>query len=174
MTAHAAAAPAPLRDAVERATLGQALGHLATWVEYAYTGAPLRIGFSSSWCWEWPNTLFTNRRVSPPLEALHVIEQNLALLAPLGITGLTPEFRIPARPAADRRIEEFLDEQGIKSRDLLVALNPGAGRENKRWPVPLMRALAERLGAELTVLTVHREHGSGEPTGPTEPEEQAA
>ena len=123
-------------------------GLIKSGVLTAYTGAPLRVGFSSSWCWEWPNSLFTNRHVSPPPEALHVIEQNLALLAPLGITGVTPEFRIPARPVADRRIEEFLDEQGIKSRDLLVALNPGAGRENKRWPVPLMRALAERLGAE--------------------------
>ena len=45
-------------------------------------------------------------------------------------------------------MEEFLGEQGIKRHDALVALNPGAGRENKRWPVQHMRALAERLGAE--------------------------
>jgi lipopolysaccharide heptosyltransferase I len=114
----------------------------------AYTGAPVRIGFSASWCGEWPNCLFTNRHVTPPPEAGHVVEQYLALLAPLGVTGATPEFRLPSRPAADARMEDFLGEQGIKRRDLLVALNPGASRENKRWPVSHMRALAERLGGE--------------------------
>ena len=113
-----------------------------------YTGAHLRIGFSSSWCSEWPNALFTNRHVTPPREAVHVVEQYLALLDPLGVTGATPEFHIPARPEAERRMEEFLGEQGIKRRDTLIALNPGASRENKRWPVAHMRALAERLGAE--------------------------
>jgi lipopolysaccharide heptosyltransferase I len=114
----------------------------------AYTGAPLRVGFSPSWCGEWPNCLFTNRHVTPPREAVHVVEQYLALLEPLGVVGATPEFHIPVRAVAARRMEEFLGEQGVKRRDLLVALNPGAGRENKRWPVSHMRALAERLGAE--------------------------
>ena len=114
----------------------------------AYTGAPLRIGFSPSWCGEWPNCLFTNRHVTPPPEAVHVVEQYLAILEPLDVVGATPEFHIPARPEAERRMEEFLGEQGIKRHDALVALNPGAGRENKRWPVSHMTALAERLGAE--------------------------
>jgi hypothetical protein len=30
-------------------TLGQALGHLATWAEYAYTGAPLKTPFFIRW-----------------------------------------------------------------------------------------------------------------------------
>jgi len=114
----------------------------------AYTGAPLRIGFSASYCAEWPNCAFTNRRVTPPPEAVHVVEQYLALLAPLGVAGATPEFHVPVRAEADRRMEEFLGEHGIKRHDTLVALNPGAGRENKRWPVAHMRALAERLGSE--------------------------
>ncbi|HEV8441281.1 MAG TPA: glycosyltransferase family 9 protein [Methylomirabilota bacterium] len=114
----------------------------------AYTGARLRIGFSPGRCWEWPNCLFTNRHVTPPREAVHVVDQYLALLAPLGVHAVTPEFHIPLRTEAERRIEDFLGEQGIKRRDVLVALNPGAGRENKRWPVAHMRALAERLGTE--------------------------
>jgi lipopolysaccharide heptosyltransferase I len=114
----------------------------------AYTGAPLRIGFSPSWCGEWPNSLFTNRHVTPPRGAEHVVEQYLALLEPLGVTASVPEFHIPVRPDAERRMEEFLAEQGIARHDTLVALNPGASRENKRWPLPYMRALAERLAAE--------------------------
>jgi heptosyltransferase I len=114
----------------------------------AYTGARLRVGFSASWCHEWPSCLFTNRHVTPPREAVHVVEQYLSLLAPLGVVRPTPEFHIPVRPEADRRMEEFLGEQGIKRHDALVGLNPGAGRENKRWPVSHMRQLAERLGQE--------------------------
>src|SRR5437762_3012972 len=30
-------------------TLGQTLGHLATWTEYAYTGAPLKVPFFIKW-----------------------------------------------------------------------------------------------------------------------------
>jgi hypothetical protein len=30
-------------------TLGQTLGHLATWVEYGYTGAPLKVPFFIRW-----------------------------------------------------------------------------------------------------------------------------
>jgi ADP-heptose:LPS heptosyltransferase len=77
-----------------------------------------------------------------------VVDQYLALLKPLGVGPAIPEFHIPQRPAAERRMEDFLGEQGCKRTELLVALNPGAGRDNKRWPVSHMRALAERLGAE--------------------------
>ncbi len=123
-------------------------GLIKSGVLTAYTGAPLRIGFSPGRAREWPNALFTNRHVTPPATAIHVVEQYLSLLAPLGVTALQPEFHIPARPDAARRMEEFLGEQGVKRQDLLVAINPGAGRENKRWPVRHFRALAERLASE--------------------------
>ena len=123
-------------------------GLIKSGVLTAYTGAPVRVGFSSSWCGEWPNALFTNRHVTPPVEAVHVVEQYLALLSPLGIVKANPEFHVPVRPEAERCMEEFLGEQGIKRQDVVVALNPGAGRENKRWPVSHLSALAERLGSE--------------------------
>jgi len=123
-------------------------GLIKSGVLTAYTGAPLRVGFSPAWAREWANCLFTNRHVTPPPDAVHVVEQYLSVLEPLEVARPTPEFHIPARPEAERRIDEFLGEQGIKRHDVVVALNPGAGRENKRWPVAHMRALAERLGVE--------------------------
>jgi lipopolysaccharide heptosyltransferase I len=123
-------------------------GLIKSGVLTAYTGAPVRVGFSPSWCGEWANALFTNRHVTPTVEAVHVVEQYLALLSPLGIVRPNPEFHVPARPEAEGRMEEFLGEQGIKRQDVVVALNPGAGRENKRWPVSHLCALAERLGSE--------------------------
>jgi heptosyltransferase I len=116
----------------------------------AYTGAPLRIGFTADHCREL-NFLFTNRRVRPPASAVHVVDQYLALLAPLGIAPGPVEFHVPVPAAAERRMDEFLGEQGVKSRDLVVAINPGAARESKRWPVEHFRALADRLAQEPNV-----------------------
>jgi lipopolysaccharide heptosyltransferase I len=114
----------------------------------AYTGAPLRIGFTADHCREWLNCLFTNRRVRPPDTAVHVVEQYLALLAPLGVPPGPVQFHVPVPALAARRMDDFLGEQGIKSQDRLVAVNPGAGRDNKRWPVEHFRRLTERLAQE--------------------------
>jgi heptosyltransferase I len=127
------------------------------------TGAPLRIGFAAGWSRERLNTLFTTRRVTPPPQARHVVDQYLALLSPLGVS-VPPgraRFRLPTRAAAESRIDDFFVGVGLKPRHRLVVLNPGAGRGNKRWPVSRFRALAERLcheeGAQVLVLWGPRE-----------------
>ena len=117
----------------------------------AYTGAPLRIGFTADHCRESLNCLFTNQRVRPPAEAVHVVDQYLALLGPLGIPPGPVEFHVPIPARALLRMDDFLGEQGVKSRDLLVAVNPGAGRANKQWPVAHFRRLADRLASEPNV-----------------------
>ncbi len=117
----------------------------------AYTGAPLRIGFTASHCRESLNCLFTNRRVRPPATAVHVVDQYLALLGPLGVPPGPVEFHVPIPSRAALRMDDFLGQQGVKSRDLLVAINPGAGRANKRWPVEHFRRLADRLALEPNV-----------------------
>ena len=114
----------------------------------AYTSAPVRIGFSAARCRERLNVLFTNRRVTPPAAARHVVEQYLSLLAPLGISAPSPQFIIPVPSDADRRMEEWLVKEGIKRGDRLVAINPGAGKPEKRWSVSSFHALADRLATE--------------------------
>jgi len=127
------------------------------------TGAPLRIGFAAGWSRERLNTLFTTRRVAPPPQARHVVDQYLTLLEPLGVS-VPPgraRFRLPTRAAAESRIDDFFVGVGLKPRHRLVVLNPGAGRTNKRWPVTRFRALAEWLchehGAQVLVLWGPRE-----------------
>ncbi|MBI4610678.1 MAG: lipopolysaccharide heptosyltransferase I [Candidatus Rokubacteria bacterium] len=117
----------------------------------AWTRAPLRIGFGPSHLREPMNALFTNRRVVPPLEAVHVVEQYLALLGPLGITDRRPVFTIPLSPDAERWVDAFLTDRGVKPSDRLVALNVGAGRPEKRWPQGHWRRLAEGLAVEAGV-----------------------
>lgn len=124
----------------------------------AATGAPLRVGFAAGRSREGLSALFTNRRVTPPAEARHVVDQYLALLAPLGVTVRpgAARFRLPTRAAAESRIDDFFVAVGLKPRHRVVVLNPGAGKTNKRWPVGRFRGLAERLcheaGAQVLVL----------------------
>ena len=114
----------------------------------ALTRAPRRIGFGSGFRREWPNRLFTNDHVSPAATARHVVEQYLALLAPLGIADPAVEFRVPADDEATARVDALLSAVSIKPDDRLVVLNPGAGRPEKKWPVAGFRELARRLADE--------------------------
>jgi lipopolysaccharide heptosyltransferase I len=130
----------------------------------AATRAPLRIGFAASQCRERMNTLFTNRRVTPPESARHVVDRYLALVEPLGVGAGPVEFPLPADAAAEARIDEFLIGAGVKSRHRLVVLNPGAGRADKRWSGPRFRTLAHRLvdEAAATVLVTWGPNELGE------------
>ena len=123
-------------------------GLIKSGVLTAATRAPLRIGFAATHCRERLSACFTNRRVTPAPAAVHVVDQYLSLLSPLGIAPGAPQFHVPVRPVADRRMEELLVEHGVKRSDRLVAINPGAGRADKRWPIARLTAVAERLATE--------------------------
>lgn len=112
------------------------------------TRARLRIGFSAGRCRERLNTLFTNRRVMPGPECVHAVDQYLALLRPLGVTSPRVEFDLPRDEDAEARVDDFFAGAGLKPRQRLVALNPGAGNPDKRWPPARFGALARRLAGE--------------------------
>src|SRR5262249_24689918 len=111
----------------------------------AATGAPLRIGFTAAHCREGLNVLFTNRRVTPPPSAHHIVDGYRALVEPRGARARSVEFTLPTNGPAEARIEGFLMSAGLEPRDRLVVLNPGAGRPDKRWSTDRFRALAVRL-----------------------------
>jgi lipopolysaccharide heptosyltransferase I len=114
----------------------------------AATRAPRRIGFAAPFLRERASALFTNERVRPPASARHVVEQYLALLAPLGTESSLVQFHLAVDPDADVRIERFLGAAGIKPQDMLVVINAGAARADKRWPVSHHAALARALAAD--------------------------
>ena len=112
------------------------------------TGAPVRLGFAASWCREPLSACLHTRRVSPPAEAAHVVDQYLALLEPLGVRARVRDFALPRDPEAEAAVDEFFAASGLKPRDRVVVLNPGAGRPDKRWPPERFAELARRLGED--------------------------
>jgi len=122
------------------------------------TRAPLRIGLAMRHCRERANVLFTNHRVVLPPDAVHVVEENLALLGPLGLrpdTAGKPTFPIAGDRTAEQVVSRYLEEEGLKPETPLVALNPGSGGDGKRWAIEAYRRLGDelalRLGARVVV-----------------------
>jgi len=123
-------------------------GLIKSGVLVGLTRAPLRVGFDATWCRERLSVRATNRRVTPPSQARHVVDQYLSLVDALGIRDRVLEFRLPSDPAAEARLDEFFAGAGLKPRNCVVVLNPGAGRVEKRWPVERFTALASTLGGD--------------------------
>ena len=133
-------------------------GLLKSGVVTALTRAPLRVGLAAAQCRERASAWFTNRHVTPPREAEHVVDRYLAVVAALGVdldaVG-PPAFPISREPGAEASVTSWLEDEGVKSRTPLVLLNPGSGGDHKRWAVEAFRRLGEevavRLGARVGI-----------------------
>jgi len=124
----------------------------------ALTRAPLRVGLAAKLCRERASAWFTNQHVSPPPEAVHVVEQYLGVVAALGIDMAAvgpPAFPISKDADAEARMGRWLEDEGVKATTPLVLLNPGSGGDHKRWAVEAFRRvgdeLAVRLGARVAI-----------------------
>ncbi len=119
------------------------------------SGARERIGFERKHCREGLSSLFTNRHVAPPAGHHHIVEKNLALLAPLGIKPASPRFPLPSFRAYRLMVDTFLRRSGLGVAKPLIALHPGAGWPTKRWGeekfARLGDALALRTGAQIII-----------------------
>jgi heptosyltransferase-1 len=93
---------------------------------------------------ESPASLWYTRRAM--VRGAHVVEQNLSIAEVVAGRKLEiPHVDFPRDEEAERRIGEYLAEEGIRA---FAILNPGAGWGAKRWPAErygrVARALAER------------------------------
>jgi heptosyltransferase I len=116
------------------------------------TRAPIRVGLAASHCRERASAWFTNRHVTPPSEAQHVVDQYLAVVAALGIDlGAVgpPAFPIARDPGAEAVMARWLEDEGVKAATPLVLLNPGSGGGHKRWAVDAFRRLGEELAVRV-------------------------
>jgi lipopolysaccharide heptosyltransferase I len=124
----------------------------------ALTRAPRRVGMAAAHCRERASAWFTNQHVTPPREAVHVVDQYRAVVAALGVDLAAvgaPAFPLPRDPGAEAHVSRWLEEEGVKAGTPLVLLNPGSGGDHKRWAVEPFRRLGEelavRLGARVAV-----------------------
>jgi lipopolysaccharide heptosyltransferase II len=119
------------------------------------SGAGVRIGFRK--CRE-ANFLFMNRWVQPAAHHRHLVEKYLSLLSPLGVTESqwVRRFRLGWEPQEDEWADRFMSQNGLEPGDRLIAVNPGANWDSKRWMPERYAAVADRLirqsGARIMVL----------------------
>jgi heptosyltransferase-1 len=119
----------------------QGLTKSAIWGKLA--GAPRRIGFHPPDARELAPWMAT-QCITPPADARHIIERNMALLRPLGIAPPGP-FATPVHlPAEARaRAKAIVGENGAP----LVVMSLGAGWASKVWAAERFAELAQRMVA---------------------------
>jgi lipopolysaccharide heptosyltransferase I len=110
------------------------------------SGARRVVGLSRAYVREPLARLFYTQTFDPgchglydPDEHRHIVEINLGLLAPLGITHASAEFPIER---GDPRVADAV-RRDVGGR--YAVLNPGAGWPNKRWPPERFGGIAEHL-----------------------------
>src|SRR5262249_59320215 len=72
-----------------------------------------------------------------------------------GVRPAAPRLHMAPTAAGEAFAEQFLAEHGVSDADFLVALQPGASEERKRWRperfAELADALTERFGARVLI-----------------------
>jgi lipopolysaccharide heptosyltransferase I len=119
----------------------QGLWKSAAWARLS--GAPQVLGYAQPWRREPASAILVSKRVRLPVEAIHVIDKNLALLRGLGIDAVgTREFPLPVTAHQAARVDRALAADGLTD---FVVLNPGGGWASKLWPAERFGELAADL-----------------------------
>ena len=112
------------------------------------SGAKTRIGFDRDAIREKAALLFSNQKVKVDTSR-HVVEQNLELACSVGLRPASGTARQAGSPHYTPNWAAF--PQPMDVRPARVVLLPGAGKQNKLWPIERFRELAARLADVLVV-----------------------
>jgi lipopolysaccharide heptosyltransferase I len=110
---------------------------VAAWL----SGARRRIGFGDEKGREL-SPWFANEKVQTT--AAHIIDCNLELLRPLGITSPPVRFDLPEHADDRQSAQTMIGEAGLS--DGFAMMTPGAGWSSKLWPPERFAAVAVYLG----------------------------
>ncbi len=108
-----------------------------------FSRAQERIGFADRWLREPGAGVLYTEQVSPR-EHVHVVEENLALVAPLGARTRKWQFPLPWNDEDDQYVDDQLAALG--SGDIII-INPGGGWRSKCWSPENYAALIRELAA---------------------------
>lgn len=93
----------------------------------------------------------------------HLAQRYLRLLEPIGVRPIEAEPRLTTARDLDQKVEKWLEKGGIRSGDLLIGIDPGAGPRINRWPFDRYVSIAQRLihnfDARIVVIGGPREKG---------------
>jgi ADP-heptose:LPS heptosyltransferase len=110
----------------------QGLWKSAVWGRLS--GARRLVGYAAVGRVEPLSAVLLHERVRPDPAAVHVIDENLALLRAVGIEAVgTREFALPDTAAEARQVEAALAAAGVAPGGFAV-LNAGGGWPEKLWP----------------------------------------
>jgi predicted lipopolysaccharide heptosyltransferase III len=108
-----------------------------------YTGAPLRIGFTSGRILR--TKLFYTTVIDSVLGRGHVVDHHLKVADVLGLSVEDPNPSVEVPVEAAERVEAKLRSAGLGGYQPFVLIYPGARRWYKRWPTLQFAKLAERI-----------------------------
>jgi ADP-heptose:LPS heptosyltransferase len=74
----------------------------------------------------------------------HQVENNLRLLAPLGVADPSPEFPVKETDQGRQEFEAFRSRYGIGDRDRVLAVHPGSYSPRVRWSPDKFAQLVDR------------------------------
>jgi lipopolysaccharide heptosyltransferase II len=116
-----------------------------------FSGAPQRYGVAGR-RWSW---LLTHRVVYPSVPTPPV-EQQLRLLASLGIQGASTHLELWPGPSAEGRVDHLLQDAWMADNQPLVAIHPGGNSRwlSKRWPAERYAQLIDRMASAAHVRVV--------------------
>jgi ADP-heptose:LPS heptosyltransferase len=123
----------------------QGLWKSAAWARLS--GARRAVGYGRAGRVEPASSVLLHDRAALDPAAVHVIDENLALLRAIGIEAVgTREFVFPDFEAEARAVESALAAAGVEPGRFAI-LNPGGGWPEKLWPPESYGALARGLRA---------------------------
>jgi ADP-heptose:LPS heptosyltransferase len=119
----------------------QGLWKSAAWARL--TGAGRVVGMSRKWRREPGSSVLLGESAEPPPGITHVIDENLALLRPLGLEEIgAREFPLPAAAVERQTISRALSALGMER---FAVLNPAGGWPGKLWRPESFGAVARGL-----------------------------
>ena len=88
---------------------------------------------------------FTRSILQRPPKLIHLAQEYLRMLEPLGVRPLEAEPRLVTDRVSDEFIEKLLRKHSADFGELLVGIHPGAGAAKQSWPMERFASIGARM-----------------------------